>query len=327
MEHLPDRDRGKSIASVEVRALEASPGRSLTLLAEGAAMNVLELDAGMYAEFRASVSKLALQAPDQLPDEEKLDLVRALVREFESYRNGSDAVLRERIFRWRAIARKMLRELAQGICSDGRLASAARLVEQLGSLTTAAELKNFERDLESFLHPVNIHSPAGGGGLPLIAADLSTANDNAAGLPGGGSAIQDLKAIQEHGGSGFVVVFQLGCLDMIVRRFGDAAAQDCLMATAAYLIGCLDSQDKIYHWTDSALLAILQGRSSARVVTGELQRIAAQNRNLTIRIGERNVMVRIPLDFQIAPIDRLDDAEVLPLISGGGAANPQEISR
>jgi hypothetical protein len=77
----------------------------------------------------------------------------------------------------------------------------------------------------------------------------------------------------------------------------------------------LQSTDSIYHWSDSALLAILQGRPSEALLKAELERVIAQNRESSIKVAGRTIMLRIPLDFQMTPISRLRSPEDLMRIS------------
>jgi hypothetical protein len=83
------------------------------------------------------------------------------------------------------------------------------------------------------------------------------------------------------------------------------------MAVAAYIAHSLHSDDVLFHWSDSALLAILQGRANQRILTAELQRIASLNREITIKMGGRSVMLRIPLNLEITPIAGLREADDL----------------
>ena len=57
-----------------------NPERVLTLVVEGTALGVPEVDVEAYKEFRANVARLALQLPDRLPEEEKLTQVRLPLR-------------------------------------------------------------------------------------------------------------------------------------------------------------------------------------------------------------------------------------------------------
>jgi len=154
----------------------------------------------------------------------------------------------------------------------------------------------------------------------LRTADCSTANDNAAGLRGGGSALEHLRKIMGDGGDGFIVLFRLSCLDVISQRFGPEAVEDCLMAVSAFLTAGLQSDDSIYHWRDSALMAILQGRYSEFIVSAELVRIISQNRESSINVAGRPIMLRLPISFEVTPINRLKTADDLLKISAHQAA-------
>jgi hypothetical protein len=106
---------------------------------------------------------------------------------------------------------------------------------------------------------------------------------------------------------------------MIGERFGAEAVQDSLMAVSAFLTHSLRSDDAVYHWSDSSLLAILQTPVSVPILTAAMRRIVDNNRDITIRIGGRTVMLRIPLEFEVTPIDQLRTAEDLHKLSAPSA--------
>jgi GGDEF domain-containing protein len=136
-------------------------------------------------------------------------------------------------------------------------------------------------------------------------------NDNAAGLRGGGAAVEYLRKVMDRAGDGFVVVFRLSCLDVISTRFGLDAVHDCLMSISAFLTSSLQSDDAIFHWSDSALMAILQGRVNEQILTAELQRIISRHRESTVTIGGRSIMLRIPIAYELTPISVLQSPEDL----------------
>jgi GGDEF domain-containing protein len=288
--------------------------RSLSLLVEGTAMNMLEVDHESYKAFRASVTKTALASPDRLPTADKLAAIKTILQEFERYRNGSEVELKNRQSSWRAVVSILFNELITSLGIDSASESAQPLTQMIGTLKTAQELQDFRTLLEDFLHPTGFGS-AMEKASSLKVADRSTANDNAAGLRGGGVAVEQVKALMERGGAGFIALFRLSCLEIISERFGLDAVQDCIMAVSAYLTASLHADDQIYHWSDSSLLVILRGRANEAILTAELQRISAHNSEINIRIGERMVMLRIPLSFDITPIAKLRAAEDLYKLS------------
>ena len=292
----------------------ANPERCLTLLAEGAAINTPEIDAAAYQVFRANVGRLGMQLRDRMPDGEKLAQIRTILHEFEKYRENSDAALRECAASWRGLVSLLFSDLLASLAEGIESPHAAELRDEIPGLATVEDLQSWRKKAEMFFHPLNADGKPQGLASAKT-ANRSTANDNASGLCGGGSAVEDLKKIMARGGGGFIALFKLSCLDMISQRFGEAAVEDSLMAVSAFLIANLQSDDVMYHWNDSSLLAILQGRPSEQILAAELQRISSQNRESSINVAGRNIMLRIPLAFELTPINRLREAEDLYRLS------------
>ena len=301
---------GQSQPPVESAAGLSNPERFLTLVVEGAALGVPEIDNDAYSAFRSSVGKLAVQLPDRLPDDEKVAQIRSVVREFENYRRAGEDELRNRTANWRSLVSLLFRALLKSLGIDPAMDKADQLLRKIGGVTSAAQIEELCAHIDSFLHPSGENS-APPEASRFQTADHSTANDNAAGLRGGGSAIEHLRQIMEGGGKGFIVLFRLSCLSMINQRFGSEAVEDCLMAVAAFLTQSLRSDDVIYHWSDSSLLAILQGRANEHILTAELERIVYQNRETSVNIGGRATMLRIPITFDLTPSERLQSADDL----------------
>jgi hypothetical protein len=299
---------------------EQVPGieRSLTQLTEGAASNMLAIDAADHRDFRAKVSKLALQMRDSLPDAEKFALILGVLHEFEQYRKLSEEAMRDRVSGWRTLVSKLLVDLLARTGIDAGSVEAAPLVRRVASLLTSEELNGFLIQLTDFFRLSNADSRTVRA-AQLTAADRTTANDNAAGLRGGGAAVDHVRKIMARNIGGFAVLFQLNCLGMIGERFGVEAVQDSLMAVSAFLTHSLRSDDAVYHWSDSSLLAILQTPVSLPILTAAMRRIVDNNRDITIQIGGRTVMLRIPLEFEITPIDQLRTAEDLHKLSAPSA--------
>lgn len=298
----------------------SADARFLTLLVEGAATGVPEIGEQSYRAFRGKIEELSRQLPDRLPDEEKLALIRAILHEFETYRNSAETTLREQLAGWRALLAMLLTELFSSLGLDPASADLSTLVQVSKRLSTAEEINGWRDKFNLYLHPLDGKGPAEEQAARLRVADRSTANDNAAGLRGGGSAVEHLRKIMADHGEGFIVLFRLSCLDVVSQRFGPEAVEDCLMAVSAYLTAGLQSSDSIYHWSDSALLTILQGRPNEQILTAELERILAQNRESSINVAGRAIMLRIPLTFEITPIRKFKNADDLLRIAAHGQA-------
>jgi GGDEF domain-containing protein len=295
------------------QAENQSVERCLTLLVEGAALNMPEIDAATYKLFRETVSAKARSIPDRLPESELLPAIKSILQEFEGYRKGADGALRERQAGWRLLAGTLLRELFTTMGIDPGSDAAAALIENVGILSTGHQIQIFRGLLDEFLHPTGDGSRRAGSRFRV--ADHSTANDNAAGLRGGGAAQEQFKTLLERGASGYVVAFRLNCLDVIGERFGLEAVHDSLMAVAAFLTHSLRGSDTVYHWSDSSLLAMLESDATEQMLVVAMQRIVNSNRDTTIIIDGRNVMLRIPLTFEITPFSHFRSADDLLKLS------------
>ncbi len=289
--------------------------RCLSLLVQGTVANAPQVDAKLYLAFRGKVGELARRLSDHLPEDDKLALIRSILHEFEAYRNGTEGAARGQLAAWRGVVRCLLGEVLKSLGLDSSSTEAGPLVEQVKRLTSGSEITAWGQRLKLFLHPLEGKGPAEELAARLKASDCSTENDNAAGLRGGGSAVGQLRKIMDRGGDGYVVLFRLSCIDVISQRFGAEAVEDCLMAVSAFLTAGLESDDAIYHWSDSALLAILQGRYSEAMLAAELDRIIAQNRESNITVAGRAIMLRIPIAYEITPINCLRSPDDLLKIS------------
>lgn len=300
---------GKGQSAVKADPAADNTGICMTALVEGVAEAMPRIDDKSYSEFRGTAARMALQIPDRMDNAGRMTVVNAILHEFENYRIGVENSLRERQKGWRSLAAKLTREMlvSMGVKTDS--AAAQPLIEEIDRLGTPEEIREYRELLDGFLKLRAGEAEAGIS--PLKVADTSTSNENAAGLMGGGAAVEQLKKVMERGLTGFVVIFRLSCLEMVSRRFGPEAVEDCLMAVSAFMTASLHSDDMIFHWSDSSLVAILLARPNEHLLTAELNRIAAKNTDINVTIGGRSIMLRIPFSFELIPIERLKTAEDL----------------
>ncbi|MFZ1087036.1 MAG: hypothetical protein WAN35_18895 [Terracidiphilus sp.] len=301
---------GKSQSAAAEEPVVDNTAQCMTALVEGVAEAMPRIDAATYSSFRGTATRMGLQIPDTMDNVERMKVVHAILHEFENYRIGVENALRDRQRHWRLLTAKLVKELLTALSVKPDVAAALPLTDDIERLTTGEELKQY-RDLLDGFFAMRATGDGAGKISPLKEADTSTENDNAAGLMGGGAAVEHLKKVMERGLTGFVAIFRLSCMEMVSQRFGPEAVQDCLMAVSACLTAGLHAEDAIFHWSDSSLLAILLGRANEHLLDAELRRIAAKNSDINVNIGGRSIMLRIPLTFELTPIDRFKSANDL----------------
>jgi GGDEF domain-containing protein len=302
----PAKNRNSTAPIVEAPNI----GRGLALLADGAALNMPEIDSPTYKLFREAVTAMVKKIPDRLPETELLPVVKAIICEFENYRYGADSALREQQTGWRTLAGTLLRELLRTLGIHPSSGSAAPLVGKVGTLSSGEQIRAYQAMLDEFLHHGgrNVSTDAA---APANLFDRGAAGEDDGGLRGGSAAQQHLQKVMDRRGKGFVVLFRLSCLDVIGERFGLEAVHSSLMAVSAFISQSLRSTDAVYRWSDSSLLAILETPATEQMAAGTMQRIVNNNRDITVEIENRNVMLRIPLSFELIPISRFQSSDDL----------------
>ncbi len=300
-------------ASAEQPAVD-NTAQCMTALVEGVAEAMPRIDPATYSSFRGTATRMGLQIPDTMDNTERMKVVHAILHEFENYRIGVENALRERQRHWRLLTAKLVKELLTALGVKPDVAAALPLTDEVEQLTSGEEIKQYRDLLDAFL-ALRSQTDEAGKISPLKEADTSMANDNAAGLMGGGAAVEHLRKVMERGLTGFVAIFRLSCMEMVSQRFGPEAVQDCLMAVSSCLTAGLHSEDAIFHWSDSSLLAILLGRPNEHLLDAELRRIAAKNTDINVNIGGRLIMLRIPITFELTAIDRFKSANDLHKLS------------
>ncbi len=307
---------GKSQSAAGEEPVADNTAQCMTALVEGVAEAMPRIDEATYSSFRGTATRMAAQIPDTMDNDERMKVVNALLHEFGNYRLGVENALRERQKHWRLLTARLVKELLSALGVKPEMAAALPLTDDIEKLTTGEELKQYRDLLEGFLAMRSAGEAAKISTLKV--ADTSTDNDNAAGLMGGGAAVAHLQKVMERGKTGFVAIFRLSCMEMVSQRFGPEAVQDCLMAVSACLTAGLHSEDAIFHWSDSSLLAILLGRPNEHLLDAELRRIASKNTDINVNIGGRSIMLRIPLTFDLTPIYSFKNANELYKLSMQG---------
>jgi len=301
-------------------AYGATCRRALGLLVEGAAINFPRPDPEAYARMRSAILRDSIRLAEPLAEPELLRTVQAIIQQFVSYSSHTAEVLEDRRRAWRHMAGMLIRFLSERskVKPDSEEWTAIGL--QLGEASTAAEIQALRERLQAML----AHNAVAGAARQAQLdeePDRSVANDNAAGLRGGGAAVEHVRAMIAKSRPGYVGIFRLSCLDVVGARFGQEGIQDCLMAVSAFLIANLRGEDSVYHWSETSLLAVCDRKIREDTLSAELNRVLQRNRDFTIQIGNSTIMLRIPIELELFPIDAFqsaDDLQKLPVKRGRG---------
>jgi GGDEF domain-containing protein len=306
----------------EARSTDLAPcaaeRRALGLLLEGAAINLPQIDPELHRRFRSGILRSSISLIQPQSEQHLLNIIASLVHEFETYRTDSEATLDVRLKEWRLLTGMVINLLATRDKIDHRSESWAKIAVSLSTAVTADEIESLRATLEK-LFQASGEEQSTKRAKETEEQDRSTANDNAAGLRGGGAAIEHISAMIAQSRPGYVGLFRLSCLDVVGERFGPEGIQDCLMAVSAFLIQNIRAEDSIYHWSESSLLAVCDRKIREDILAAEFNRVLSRNREFTINIEDRAIVLRIPVTLDLFPITQFksaDDLQNLPMARG-----------
>lgn len=292
----------------------AAERRGLGLLLEGAAVHQVQIDLSTYQRFRSAILRDSIRLTEPQAEADLLQTIGTIIREFETYRIDCETTLTARQKEWRQIVSVLMNLLAVRDRVDTGSGLWTKLVSQLTAAASMDEIQALRAKLQTLFQRAGEESVARQA-EQQEEQDRSTANDNAAGLLGGGAAIEQVRSMLAAGRPGYVGLFSLSCLDVVGERFGPEGMQDCFMAVSAFLIQAMRAEDKVYHWSESTLLAVCDRKVREEVLAAELNRVLAHNRDFTIQIGSRTIMLRIPIELQLFPTTHFDSADDLQKLS------------
>jgi GGDEF domain-containing protein len=298
------------------RAAGVAERRALGLLLEGATINLPQVDLALYQRFRSAILRNSIALTKPQTEEDLLHTVTMIVKEFDVYRTENEMAIEGQQKSWRFMTSMLMHLLAARDGIDMNLEGWIGIEKDLASATTEEEILTLRTMLQKLLDkqaPGTVWRSSSDEEKP----DRSVNNDNAAGLPGGGAAIEHVRTMLSSSRPGYVGIFRLNCLDVVGERFGPEGIQDCLMAVSAFLIQNLRREDTIYHWSESSLLAVCDRQVREEIVVAELNRVLARNRDFTLHLGNRPVMLRIPVDLSLYPLSYFSTADDLLNLPAG----------
>jgi GGDEF domain-containing protein len=299
--------------------------RAIGLLIEVAATSLLPIDMAAYHRFRSAILRDTIDLTEPQSESDLLNSVGNIIRGFKTHHTEAEAALEARQKAWRHVVAMLMLQVADRDEIDQQSDSWQAMRLSLTTAVTADEILSVGAELsKAFLKSreerVAIQKAA------EEEQDRSVANDNAAGLRGGGAAIEHVRKMISGARPGYVGLFRLNCLDVVGERFGQEGIQDCLMAVSAFLIESLRKEDSVYHWSESSLLAVCDRKIREDILSAELHRVLSHNRDFTIQIGNSRIMLRIPIELELFPITLFESAEDLQKLSARRGRNDHPLA-
>jgi hypothetical protein len=108
--------------------------------------------------------------------------------------------------------------------------------------------------------------------------------------------------------TGYIAIFTVVSLELVERRFGMGGLHELRRTIQRCLLQNLQPEDCVYDLAQHMFVAVCDRRAHParqEQLTAELCRVLARNRDFPIQVGERKIMLRIPISVVIHPISQL----------------------
>ena len=229
------------------------------------------------------------------------------------------AVYNQQIELQLAKKRKEVREIVVFLISTIRqtcnfnehlLAALDELEQSFSEHETTDNLKSMKVRLEHRLEAAREPDPAF---FEKTDEDSNPGNDgiqSVTGLAGRALAKQALAPGGDRRGI-YAVALRVNSLGMIRTRYGVEASQQYLVAASQLLVQQLREDDRLFHWSDTILLAVIHRRAPEESVRREMNRVASTNREHTLQVDGRWVMCGIPISATVMSLASHPDPTIL----------------
>jgi len=119
------------------------------------------------------------------------------------------------------------------------------------------------------------------------------------GLPGPAEARKHLVEIFGVDMQCYIVLFKLMVLQTLELRYGDEAVHDYQSFLAQFLTQALRAEDRLYHWDQDVMMAVIRRKLSPAAMRMEILRITSGTHDYMINANGRCSMITSPLAFEI----------------------------
>jgi FixJ family two-component response regulator len=147
---------------------------------------------------------------------------------------------------------------------------------------------------------------------PVAAFDCHWDNfESATGLPGPTQARGYMASFIGTHQQCYVVLFKLPLQHTIEQRYGEDAARDYLNDTAQFLTQELRSEDRLFHWGQDVLMAIVKRQVALAAARMEMARMTTTGREIVLNVEGRSVILACPIEFDLLAIAQYATVEDL----------------
>jgi GGDEF domain-containing protein len=290
-------------------ATEETLLRIVRLLLQGIEQHAIEGDPEDVHGFRTGIQRVTNSLEGDLTVSELLVQAGSVLRTLEDYNRRTARFLKRPAGEWQAAVIMLLSAVAALQPADGprvsqlrELAGHARAASgpedahkirlQLSECLTALQFDN--RRLRDPDPPVPLPSPAGRQ-LP------NAASEPVAGLSTRAQAEEALAGAWQTDPPSYVAVMAIDRLQIFNVRFGHSVGDEVIRYYGEFLRERLRPEDRMFRWSNAALLVLLPRPNRLEIVRDEIARLMDIRCEHTVQTASRTILLPIAARWTVFP--------------------------
>jgi GGDEF domain-containing protein len=148
-------------------------------------------------------------------------------------------------------------------------------------------------------------------GAPMAPVEGSCEVDPLTGLSGRKQALDYMNHLAQSGRAFYVLVMAIERLDIINSRFGSTSGDHVTLRVSQHLAQGLSCDDQLFRWRGGCFVAVLIRHQPVEIVRAEASRLCADRPEIELGIGDRHVIMRVSMAWNLMPV--LKDSEAAEL--------------
>jgi len=290
-------------------ATEETLLRIVRLLLQGMEQHAIEGDPADLHAFRAGIQRLTDSLEGDLTVSELLVQAGSVLPTLQDYNRRTTRFLKRPAGEWQAAVIMLisalaamqpaggprvsqLREIAGRVRAASGPEEAHKIRLQLSECLTSLQFDNRRnRDPDP---PVPSPSPSGHQ-LP------EAASEPAAGLPTRSQAEEALAGAWQTDPPSYVAVMTIDRLRIFNMRFGHSVGDEVMRYYGEFLRERLRPEDRMFRWSDAALLVLLPRPNRLEIVRDEIARVTDARCEHTVQTASRTILLPIAARWTVFP--------------------------
>jgi diguanylate cyclase (GGDEF)-like protein len=285
--------------------LESALTRAFRLLMEALVLHAIQVDEQDLILFRNYLRLLDQQLGDRPAADTVMLVAGSAIKSLQDYNRGIERHLKGQSHELQAIISLLTRTVTQlAHSSRESMDNMLDIEHQLEQAVELADIRELRVKLEQCLKQVRLeslrHQQSTNSILeevraeaPAVTISAAVKEDTVTGLPGPPLAEAFIRRAIETDSGQFLALFKIDRVDQINNKYGYGAGDQILQLCARILTEKMAPKDSLFRWRGPCFLAILERNAHVEFVQSEMNRIASQRTEHTLRIDNRTVLLPV----------------------------------